>query len=70
MNNVRQILENVKNGDLSVEDAVLKLKTSPFEDIGAYNANVQKVKVVGKDGVVSKVYVCARCLKSNAVERA
>lgn len=35
----------------------------------SYNANVQKVKVV-KDGVVSKEYVCARCLKSNAVERA
>lgn len=35
----------------------------------SYSANVQKVKVV-KDGVVSKQYVCARCLKSNAVERA
>ena len=35
----------------------------------SYNANVQKVKVV-KDGVVTKEYVCARCLKSNAVERA
>lgn len=35
----------------------------------SYNANVQKVKVV-KNGVVSKEYVCARCLKSNAVERA
>ena len=35
----------------------------------SYNANVQKVKVK-KDGVVSRQYVCARCLKSNAVERA
>ena len=35
----------------------------------SYNANVQKVKVV-KNGVVSKEYVCARGLKSNAVERA
>ena len=35
----------------------------------SYNANVQKVKVV-KNGVVSKEYVCTRCLKSNAVERA
>ena len=35
----------------------------------SYSANVQKVKVV-KDGVVSKEYVCTRCLKSNAVERA
>lgn len=35
----------------------------------SYNANVQKVKVV-VNGVVSKQYVCARCLKSNSVERA
>ena len=35
----------------------------------SYNANVQKVKVV-KDGVVTKQYVCARCLKSNSIERA
>ncbi len=33
-----------------------------------YNANVQKVRVVN-DGVVSSEYVCARCLKSNKVER-
>ena len=35
----------------------------------SYNANVRKVKVV-VNGVVSKQYVCARCLKSNSVERA
>ena len=34
-----------------------------------YSANVQKVRVVN-DGVVSSEYVCARCLKSNKVERA
>ena len=34
-----------------------------------YNANVQKVRVV-KDGSISSEYVCARCLKSNKVERA
>ena len=33
-----------------------------------YNANVQKVRV-NVDGVVSSEYVCARCLKSNKVER-
>ena len=33
-----------------------------------YNANVQKVRVVS-DGVISSEYVCARCLKSNKVER-
>lgn len=34
-----------------------------------YNANVQKVRVVN-DGVVASQYVCARCLKSNKIERA
>lgn len=35
----------------------------------AFNANVQKVKVVN-EGVVSSEYVCTRCLKSGKVERA
>ena len=35
----------------------------------SYNANVQKVRVVN-DGVVTSEIVCARCLKSNKVERA
>lgn len=31
---VKQILEAVKNGSMDVEEALLKLKISPFEDIG------------------------------------
>ncbi len=31
---IKRILEEVQSGDLSVEDAVLKLKTAPFVDIG------------------------------------
>ena len=30
----KQVLEAVQNGTLSVEDALLKLKTAPYEDIG------------------------------------
>lgn len=30
----KQILEAVQNGSLSVDDALLKLKTAPYEDIG------------------------------------
>lgn len=30
----KQVLEDVRNGTLTVEDALLKLKTAPFEDIG------------------------------------
>lgn len=31
---VRKTLEGVKDGSVSVEEALLKLKTKPFEDIG------------------------------------
>ena len=34
-----------------------------------FKGNVQKVKIV-KDGTVEPAYVCARCLKSDKVERA
>jgi NCAIR mutase (PurE)-related protein len=34
LNTIKQILEDVKNGTVSVDEAVLKLKVSPFEDIG------------------------------------
>ncbi len=33
-NDARKILEQVKDGSLTVEDALLRLKTEPFEDIG------------------------------------
>ncbi len=33
-NDIRQLLEDVKNGSVSVNDALLKLKLKPFEDIG------------------------------------
>ena len=33
-NEIKRILEAVHSGDLSVDDALLKIKTEPFEDIG------------------------------------
>ncbi len=33
-NEIRQILEEVQKGNLSVDDALLKIKVKPFEDIG------------------------------------
>lgn len=33
-NRIRQILEAVKNGSMSVDDALLTIKKEPFEDIG------------------------------------
>ena len=34
MDGVKSILENVKNGNISVDEALLKLKIEPFEDLG------------------------------------
>lgn len=34
MNDVRKILENVKSGEISVEEALLAIKKKPFDDIG------------------------------------
>ncbi len=31
---IRKLLEGVSDGTVSVDDAILKLKTKPFEDIG------------------------------------
>ena len=33
-NEIKQLLEDVKNGNISVDEALLKLKTQPFEDLG------------------------------------
>ncbi len=33
-NDIRKLLEGVSNGSVSINDALLKLKTKPFEDIG------------------------------------
>lgn len=33
-NDIRRLLEDVSKGSVSVDDALLKLKTKPFEDIG------------------------------------
>ena len=34
MNDIKEILEQYKNNEISLEDALLKLKKEPFEDIG------------------------------------
>ena len=50
---VRTILENVKNGDMSVEDALLKLKTEPFEDLGFAKVDLHR-KI--RQGVAEVIY--------------
>ncbi len=50
---VRQILEAVQSGGLSVEEALLKIKTQPFEDIGYAKVDLHR-KV--RQGVAEVIY--------------
>ena len=34
MKDVREILSRVKDGELSIEDAVIEMRLEPFEDLG------------------------------------
>ena len=49
----RQILESVKNGTLSVDEALLKLKTEPFTDLGFAKVDLHR-KV--RQGVPEVIY--------------
>lgn len=50
---IKQILEDVKNGRLSVEEAVLKLKIAPFEDIGYAKVDLHRAL---RQGVAEVIY--------------
>ena len=41
-NEIRRVLESVHTGDLSVDDALLKLKAAPFEDIGCAKVDLHR----------------------------
>ena len=49
---VRELLENVKNGSLSVDDAVLALKQKPFEDIGFAKVDLHRALRQGAAEVI------------------
>lgn len=49
----KQILESVKNGSMSVDDALLKLKTEPYKDIGFAKVDLHR-KV--RQGVPEVIY--------------
>ena len=48
----RQILESVKNGAMSVDEALLKLKTEPFEDIGFAKVDLHRKLRQGQAEVI------------------
>lgn len=52
-NEIKKILEAVRSGDMSVDDALLKIKTEPFEDIGFAKVDLHR-KV--RQGVAEVVY--------------
>ncbi|MBK5252203.1 MAG: nickel pincer cofactor biosynthesis protein LarB [Peptostreptococcaceae bacterium] len=49
---IKQILEDVKNGSLSVEEAVFKLKLVPFEDIGYAKVDLHRALRQGVGEVI------------------
>ncbi|NLD05894.1 MAG: 1-(5-phosphoribosyl)-5-amino-4-imidazole-carboxylate carboxylase, partial [Synergistaceae bacterium] len=50
---IKQILEGVKDGRLSVEEAALKLKLAPFEDIGYAKVDMHRAL---RQGVAEVIY--------------
>lgn len=54
MNNcIRRILEGVQSGNLSIEEAVLKLKAAPFEDIGFAKVDLHRAL---RQGIAEIIY--------------
>ena len=53
MNDIKQLLEGVKSGAVSIEDAALKLKTAPFEDIGFAKVDLHRKL---RQGVAEVIY--------------
>ncbi len=49
----REILEGIKSGDISVDEALLKLKTQPFEDIGYAKVDMHRKL---RQGVAEVIY--------------
>ena len=53
MNEIKQLLENVKYGSISVDEAILKLKIAPFEDIGFAKVDLHRSM---RQGVAEVIY--------------
>lgn len=50
---IKEILEGVKNGEISVEDAMLKIRKEPFEDIGYAKVDLHRQ---ARQGVAEVIY--------------
>ena len=49
---IRKLLDNVRDGDVTVEDALLKLKEAPFEDMGFARPDLHRGLRQGKPEVI------------------
>jgi NCAIR mutase (PurE)-related protein len=50
---VKALLQSLRNGDISVDEAVLKLKTAPFEDLGFAKVDLHRTL---RQGVAEVIY--------------
>lgn len=51
-NEIKSLLDGVKNGEISVEDALLKLKNKPFEDIGFAKLDLHRNTLQGAAEII------------------
>ena len=52
-NELKRLLEGIKSGELSVDDAILKIKKQPFEDIGFAKVDLHRK---ARQGVAEVIY--------------
>lgn len=71
-NDIKKLLEGVKSGDVSVEDAFVKLKTKPFEDIGYAKVDMhRKIRqgtaevIYGSGKTAEQIIGIIECMKNN-----
>lgn len=57
---IKQILEDVKNNKISVDEALLKIKTKPFEDIGYAKIDLHRKT---RQGVTEVIYGAGKTTK-------
>lgn len=73
---IKQILESVKCGDISVDDALLQLKSAPYEDIGYAKVDLHRKIQQGASEIIygagktpEQIIGIAETMKKNAQER-
>ena len=52
MNDIRKILERLKTGEISIDEALVDLKTEPFDDIGFAKVDLHRKVRQGSSEVI------------------